>query len=70
MWFLADLGSRNGTLLNGNPVAAPASLKAGDRIEMGGVTLTCGGYSPGRFRRRFVLSELLHDPRVRLDESG
>lgn len=38
-WVLADLGSRNGTYLNGRrlapPPAAPSALKAGDRVRLG-----------------------------------
>jgi pSer/pThr/pTyr-binding forkhead associated (FHA) protein len=38
---LTDTGSRNGTLLNGQPVQGPAPLRAGDRIQLGytGATL-------------------------------
>ncbi|MEM1099146.1 MAG: FHA domain-containing protein [Planctomycetota bacterium] len=32
---LEDLGSKNGTLLNGNPVTQPTDMKAGDRIGVG-----------------------------------
>lgn len=34
-----DLGSTNGTLLNGSPIAAPSSAKAGDVIDIGDVRL-------------------------------
>ncbi|MBD3945607.1 BTAD domain-containing putative transcriptional regulator [Nocardioides ganghwensis] len=34
-FVLVDLGSTNGTLLNGQPIAGPASLKPGDRILVG-----------------------------------
>lgn len=36
---LIDLGSRNGTLLNGEPVTQPVSLKDGDTIGVGSHTL-------------------------------
>lgn len=36
---LEDLGSTNGTLLNGATVVAPASIKAGDVIDIGEVRL-------------------------------
>ena len=36
-FFLRDLGSRNGTLLNGHPVRS-AKLKSGDRITVGSTT--------------------------------
>jgi len=34
-WWLEDLGSRNGTLLNGVPVTAPTVISAGDLIALG-----------------------------------
>lgn len=34
-YYLADLGSSNGTYLNGNPVAVPQLLKSGDEIRIG-----------------------------------
>ena len=38
--LLEDLGSRNGTLLNGSPVKAPTPVKAGDVIRISGSTIT------------------------------
>jgi len=37
---LEDLGSKNGTLLRGERVSAPATLQAGDEIRIGPFTLT------------------------------
>lgn len=37
--LLEDLGSTNGTLLNGRPVKDPSPLVAGDEIEIGTVKL-------------------------------
>src|SRR3954447_14365257 len=34
-YFLTDLGSRNGTFLNGSRVLGPARLSEGDRINVG-----------------------------------
>jgi S1-C subfamily serine protease len=34
-WYVQDLGSRNGTLINGRPIADPTALRDGDRIEFG-----------------------------------
>lgn len=34
-WVLTDLGSRNGTYLNGRRLAAPAALTVGDVIRLG-----------------------------------
>jgi hypothetical protein len=39
LWWLEDLGSRNGTLLNQAVVERPAVLSTGDRIDVGQVQL-------------------------------
>jgi pSer/pThr/pTyr-binding forkhead associated (FHA) protein len=33
--YVEDLGSRNGTLLNGEPVTNPAQLRRGDQVQFG-----------------------------------
>ena len=38
-WWLEDLGSRNGTLLNDLPLTEPAVIRAGDVIGVGGTRL-------------------------------
>lgn len=38
-WWLEDLGSRNGTQLNGQPVQAPMPVLNGDVIGVGGTKL-------------------------------
>lgn len=38
-WILTDLGSANGTEVNGSPITAPTSLQTGDQIGFGGTTL-------------------------------
>jgi hypothetical protein len=38
-WVLEDLGSTNGTALNGSPVDGSRSVAPGDRLTLGGVTL-------------------------------
>jgi pSer/pThr/pTyr-binding forkhead associated (FHA) protein len=38
-WWLEDLGSRNGTLLNGAPLVETAVLSAGDIVTIGGTEL-------------------------------
>jgi hypothetical protein len=37
--MLEDLGSTNGTILNGSRIGGPARLSAGDEIDLGTVTL-------------------------------
>ena len=34
-WWVEDLGTRNGTLLNGEPMAGAARLEPGDRLDIG-----------------------------------
>jgi sigma-B regulation protein RsbU (phosphoserine phosphatase) len=41
--FVEDLGSRNGTLLNGQSLSAPAEVKPGDVIEISGSVLSVHG---------------------------
>jgi hypothetical protein len=38
-WWLEDLGSRNGTLLNDLPLAEPTIVSSGDVVTIGGVEL-------------------------------
>ena len=48
-WVLRDLGSTNGTLINGTPVKAPHVLQPNDRVNAGQLTLTfTGTRSPRR----------------------
>ena len=41
--MLKDLGSTNGTILNGKSVTRPTRLKQGDRLELGKVVLEVRG---------------------------
>lgn len=41
-WLLRDPGSKNGTLLNGEKVTAPRTLRSGDRIHAGHLTIVFG----------------------------
>jgi pSer/pThr/pTyr-binding forkhead associated (FHA) protein len=36
---IRDLGSTNGTLVNGEPIEGPRTLQLGDRIEVGGILI-------------------------------
>ena len=37
--FVEDLGSTNGTLVNGDAISAPQSLKSGDVVNVGDVAM-------------------------------
>ncbi len=39
VWFVEDLGSTNGTFLNGERVSAPRPLRAGDQVRVGTTVL-------------------------------
>lgn len=38
-WTVEDLGSRNGTAVNGRTISAPTTLRAGDTVRVGETTL-------------------------------
>ena len=39
-WVYTDLGSTNGSSINGRPVQGPEVLKPGDEVSLGGYTIT------------------------------
>jgi DNA-binding winged helix-turn-helix (wHTH) protein len=43
--IIEDLGSRNGTFVNGQPVDAPLKLRDGDVIGLGPITIVVEGFS-------------------------
>jgi sigma-B regulation protein RsbU (phosphoserine phosphatase) len=43
-WLVEDLGSRNTTLLNGRPLAAPAPVAAGDLVKLSETTIAVEGF--------------------------
>jgi FHA domain/DUF1707 SHOCT-like domain len=47
-WVLSDLGSHNGTRLNGWLVREPVPVQAGDRVEFGSMTFIIGDNPPGK----------------------
>ena len=51
-WVLSDLGSHNGTRLNGWLVREPVQVRAGDRVEFGSMAFIIQGDPPARRRRR------------------
>ena len=40
-WTVTDLGSKNGTVLNGNRVTRKSKLQAGDRLIVGQLSISC-----------------------------
>src|SRR5262249_56829490 len=55
-WTIRDLGSRNGTRVNGRDAQAPLPIAPGDRVEVGHVLLTVGEQGTGD-ATRFSTSE-------------
>jgi ABC transport system ATP-binding/permease protein len=41
-WFVEDLRSQRGTVVNGNPITCKTALKIGDQVQVGPVTLAFG----------------------------
>ncbi|HEY2123806.1 MAG TPA: FHA domain-containing protein, partial [Chthoniobacterales bacterium] len=41
-WFVEDLGSQRGTVVNGGVIRSPTELKSGDQIQIGPVTVGFG----------------------------
>jgi pSer/pThr/pTyr-binding forkhead associated (FHA) protein len=41
--LIEDLGSTNGTVVNGHKIAAPTPIRSGDKIELGGSVLEVVG---------------------------
>ncbi len=52
--YVEDLGSANGTFINGKPVRVPERLLPGDHLQIGRVTL--GLNTPPRGQRHYMLS--------------
>jgi serine phosphatase RsbU (regulator of sigma subunit) len=67
-WLIRDLGSRNGTRVNGADASDLLKLKSGDRIEVGHVLLTVTDHDPSHrptFNDATVMGSSL---RLRADE--
>lgn len=47
---LEDMGSRNGTLINGRTIQGPVQLRRGDRIQLSKHLVLCARSGPARFR--------------------
>ena len=54
LWFIEDLGSRNGTVLNGRPLRERQKVEPGARIEAGGLQLEFVASAPARHDRTVV----------------
>jgi predicted component of type VI protein secretion system len=67
-WYVRDLGSRNGTRVNGTEAVDPIEIKLGDRIEIGHVFLNVTGDTPSQ-RVRFDESTAMNSSlRIRADQ--
>ncbi len=63
-WFVEDLGSRNGTLLNGTPLQQTSLITSGDVVVMGGSSLRfeeIGATAGGSQRAVFTPAQRLVD---------
>jgi FHA domain/DUF1707 SHOCT-like domain len=56
-WLLADLGSTNGTRLNGWRVRAPVLLQPGDQLKFGNAEFVIQGSGPGEAPEEDVLGD-------------
>ncbi|MCW5980186.1 MAG: SpoIIE family protein phosphatase [Bryobacteraceae bacterium] len=55
-WYVRDLGSKNGTLLNDERLAEPAPLKPGDRISASRVSIVFDGSEPAAGEATVIFS--------------
>ena len=56
-WTVEDLGSKNGTLLNGARVEKPMPFRPGDRVSAGHLTIEFAGAEPRQPEHRDVRGE-------------
>jgi pSer/pThr/pTyr-binding forkhead associated (FHA) protein len=64
-WNIRDLGSRTGTVVNGNPIARPQRLNFGDRIVVGSNTIL---FQPAASRA--IEEQPIESDTLRLSDSG
>ena len=72
-WTVRDLGSRNGTVLNGIPITTPAVLKPGDKISAGHLIIIYGeanGHNPVVVFDSAVDSEAMTGSRKAISDSA
>ena len=67
-WTLTDLGSRNGTRVNGALIERPTPFQAGDRIEIGHVPLRITAEHPHQPTRLSENSALRSSVRLKADQ--
>jgi serine phosphatase RsbU (regulator of sigma subunit) len=53
-WTVEDLGSKNGTMLNGQKLEGPAPFRPGDRIAAGHLTIEFSGAASSQIHRETV----------------
>jgi len=67
-YFIRDLGSRNGTRVNGADALEPVEIKPGDRLEVGHVQMTVTDQEPTQRLRYNEASMVGTSFRVRVDQ--
>ena len=67
-WILRDLGSRNGTRVNGVLVHDPVALKPGDRLEVGHVPLRLTADHPNQPTRLSDSAGLKSSVKIRAEK--
>ncbi|HYB30877.1 MAG TPA: FHA domain-containing protein [Solirubrobacteraceae bacterium] len=74
---IEDLGSTNGTFVNGLRIAGPTALSTGDTIELGGTTLVvrelpvpAAQVSPPPLKLRIEIDLAAREARVELDDGA
>ncbi len=70
-WRLEDLGSTNGSMVNGRRITGPVDLSSGDVIEMGTTTLTVEELEgPGPAAKPAAPKTALYDPESHQPDAG
>ncbi len=67
-WFIRDLGSRNGTRVNGVEAREPLEIRAGDRVEIGHLPFQVSDRDPGQGVRLDDATVLGSSLKLRVDQ--